>query len=308
MTDLGERAALIVLLRTGERPWQQYAELVEEAGSARAVLEGEAWGGAAGQGSLFRTAPEDASGWPDSAAEPRETQIAAAAAQIARWNEQGMRLLTVLDSDYPANLRGVHDRPPVLFVAGRLLSDDARSVAVIGARKASPAGLAAARAIARHLVELRFTVVSGLAAGIDTAAHTAALARGGRTVAVIGNGLRRVYPPQNAPLQRQIIKQGAVISQFWPDSPPSRHSFPMRNAVMSGITLASVVVEAAATSGARTQARLALAHGRSVFLLRSLLHQQWAQELAARPGAHVVGGPQEISAGIERLTSGALSP
>jgi DNA processing protein len=308
MTDLGEHAALIVLLRTGERPWQQYAQLVEEAGSARAVLEGEAGAGADEQGSLFTTATDDATGWPDSVPRARETQIAGAAAQIARWSAQGMRLLTVLDSDYPANLRGVHDRPPVLFVAGRLLSDDARSVAVIGARKASPAGLAAASAIARHLAELRFTVVSGLAAGIDTAAHTAALAGGGRTVAVIGTGLRRVYPPENAPLQRQIIKQGAVISQFWPDSPPSRHSFPMRNAVMSGMTLASVVVEAAATSGARTQARLALAHGRRVFLLRSLLHQRWAQELATRPGAHVVASPQEISKAIERLTSGALSP
>jgi DNA processing protein len=146
-------------------------------------------------------------------------------------------------------------------------------------------------------------VFSGLAAGIDTAAHTAALAQGGRTVAVIGTGINRVYPPQNAQLQRQIAGRGAVVSQFWPDAPPTRQSFPMRNAVMSGMTLASVVVEASNTSGARLQARLALAQGRSVFLLESVLAEEWARECAARPGAHVVHSPREITTIIERLTS-----
>lgn len=300
MADRSESAALLVLLRTGERPWQQYTELVEAAGSARAVLEDEAGGDEGGQGSLLM--PSEAS------KRDAGKELAAAATEIARWGEQGMRLLTVLDADYPENLRGVHDRPPFIFVAGRLLDADTRSVAVIGARDATPAGLVAAKAIALHLVELGFTVVSGLAAGVDTAAHTTALAQGGRTVAVIGTGLRRVYPPRNAPLQRQIILKGAVVSQFWPDSPPSRRSFPMRNAVMSGMTLASVVVEAGETSGARVQARLALAHGRTVFLLRPLLRHSWARELARRPGAHVVASPREITEIVERLTSGALRP
>jgi DNA processing protein len=191
-----------------------------------------------------------------------------------------------------------------VFVAGGLDPRDARAIAVVGARNASPQGVGAAGAIARHLVERSYTVVSGLAAGIDTAAHTAALEMGGRTLAVIGTGLRRSFPPQNAALQRRIATDCAVISQFWPDAPPTRRSFPMRNAVMSGLALATVVVEASHTSGSRLQARLALAHGRPVLLLESLVQQQqWAQQVAARPGAHVVRSPVEITRIVERMTS-----
>jgi DNA processing protein len=287
-----ESAALVALLKSGRGPWQRYADLVEEAGSAIAVLGRES----AAQGdqkSLF--------------ADPMQERLAQAAAEIAAWRAEGIRLLTVLDPEYPENLRGVHDRPPLVFAAGDLGPSDARSIAVVGARMASDGGLGAARAIAEHLVARRFTVVSGLAAGIDTAVHTSALACGGRTLAVIGTGLRRVYPPENAALQRRIAGECAVVSQFWPGSPPSRRSFPMRNAVMSGLTLATVIVEASHTSGSRMQARLALGHGRPVFLLGSLLAQPWAREFSARPGTHVVGAPEEITAIVERLTStGAL--
>jgi DNA processing protein len=288
MRQLHEDAALVLLLRTGRRPWQHYAELVEEAGSALAVLEAET----GPQQQLFAPHPD----------------LDAAVGQIEQWRAEGMRLLTVLDAEYPENLRTVHDRPPLIFVSGELRREDARSVAVVGARQASARGKAAAEAIAEHLVQNGFTVASGLAAGIDTAAHTAALGRGGRTIAVIGTGLRRAYPPENAPLQRRIVRLGAVISQFWPDAPPSRRSFPMRNAVMSGMTLASVVVEASRTSGSRMQARLALEHGRPVFLTRSLLEHAWAREFATRPGTHVVDEPATITATIERLTSGTLVP
>lgn len=287
MAPLPEAAALVVLLRTGRRPWQRYAELLEEAGSAVAVLDDER----GGQGSLF--AADDAT--------------ADAARDIDRWEANGMRLLTVLDPDYPENLRTVHDRPPLIFVAGHLQPADARSVAVVGARQATPAGLAAATRIAEHLVDHGYTVVSGLATGIDTAAHTSALANTGRTIAVVGTGLQRVYPPQNAALQQRIIEHGAVVSQFWPDAPPTRRTFPMRNAVMSGMTLASVVVEASHTSGSRMQARLALEHGRPVFLTQSLLEQEWARQLATLPGTHVVRTPQQITKTVQRLTStGAL--
>jgi DNA processing protein len=282
-----ENAALVALLRIGNRPWQSYAQLVEEAGSARDVLDSEL-SAVGSQPSLFGT---DAG--PD---------LGAVAADIAAWEARGMRLVTVLDAGYPENLRAVHDRPPLVFVAGRLRPADARSVAIVGARSSSPRGNDAAVAIAEHLVQNDYTVVSGLAAGIDTAAHTAALARGGRTIAVIGTGLGRTYPPQNAPLQRRIASECAVISQFWPDAPPTRRSFPMRNAVMSGVALATVVVEASLTSGARIQARLALAHGRPVFLLHGLLEHEWARELAARRGAYVVRVPDDVTAVVERLT------
>jgi DNA processing protein len=282
MSSPAENAALITLLRSGARPWRAYAEIVEEAGSAVAVLEQER------SGRLFG---EDDLGRGDTVGE------------LERWSERGMRLLTVLDADYPENLRAVHDRPPLVFVAGALREGDGRSIAVIGSRAASRPGLGAARTLAAGLVDDGFTVFSGLAAGIDTAAHEAALARGGRTVAVIGTGLAHSYPPQNTRLQRRIGERCAVVSQFWPDAPPSRRSFPMRNAVMSGMTLGSVVVEASPTSGARLQARLALAQGRPVFLLESLLAQPWAREFAVRPGVRVVNRSEQITAAIERLIS-----
>jgi DNA processing protein len=222
---------------------------------------------------------------------------------LERWTEQGIRACSVLDPDYPANLRAVHDRPPLIFIAGRLQESDSRAVAIIGSRQASPSGVGRARAIAKQLVADGYTVASGLAAGIDSAAHHAALDSGGRTIAVIGTGLLKSYPPQNAALQRRIATECAVISQFWPEAPPTRKSFPLRNAVMSGMSLATVVVEASPTSGARTQARLALAHGRPVLLVDSLLSQDWAKQLATRPGTHVVGSPAEVTEVVERITA-----
>lgn len=287
MTSLTEAAALVGLLRSRDgdgaaRSWQAYAEQVEERNSARSLLE-EKQGLLAGE------------------------LLEAAQAAIQRWKADGVDVVTVLDDDYPANLRVAHDRPPLIFVAGRLIPDDWRSVAVVGSRRASDAGLNAARKISQHLSEEGYAVVSGLAAGVDTAAHTAALARGGRTIAVLGTGLEHCYPAANAPLQRKLAAEHAVVSQFWPDSPPTRHSFPMRNAVMSGMTLATVVVEASYTSGARLQARLALGQGRAVFLLAPLLSQRWAQELARRPGTQVVSSAREITAALARLHATALT-
>jgi DNA processing protein len=278
-----ENAALVLLIRHGRRSAQAYAELVEEAGSAVAVLESDE-----AQRPLFVPDPR-----PD---------LDATVAEIKAWAARGIQLISVLDPRYPQNLLAVHDRPPLLFVAGALAPEDARSLAVIGSRNASADGIAAAQEIAQNLVERGYTVTSGLAAGIDTAAHRAALARGGRTVAVIGTGLLHSYPPQNADLQRLIATQCAVVSQFWPEAPPSRRSFPMRNAVMSGMSLGTVIVEASHTSGTRVQARLALAHGRPVFLNEPLLKQEWAQELATRAGTHVVRTPEDIAATTERLT------
>ncbi len=212
----------------------------------------------------------------------------------------------MLDRDYPSNLRAVHDRPPLIFVAGQLRRQDDTSVAVIGSRGASPRGLHEADEIARHLVDHGYTVVSGLAAGIDTSAHTAALARKGRTVAVIGTGHHHAYPASNAPLQRQIADTGAVVSQFRPDQPPTRKTFPQRNAVMSGLARATVIVEAGPTSGARTQARLARAHGRPVFIHDSLLTQGWAHDLSTKPGTYVFASAEQITDNLERLADGAL--
>ena len=282
MTSAQERAALVALLKTGAKPWRTYAALVEERGSALTVLE-EELGLLASDG------------------------LAEAIADIEGWERRGMRMLSVLDPDYPENLRAVYDRPPLVFVAGTLDPADSRSLAVVGTRAASPAGIARTRLIAKGLAQAGYTVVSGLASGVDTEAHNTALRCGGRTIAVIGTGLGRCYPPDNAGLQRLVASRCAVMSQFWPHSPPSRTTFPMRNATMSGLALGTVVVEASATSGARMQARLALEHGRPVFLTQPLLEQQWARELSDMPGTHVVRSASEIVAVVERLNCpGAL--
>ncbi len=283
-----DRAALVALLRLGRREHWQYSELVEQAGSAELVLLQEL-AGRGDQPSLLPDEPEPA--------------IESAESDIAKWQGRGLRLLGILDETYPRNLRRVHDRPPLIFLAGDLSPEDARSVAVIGSRRASRTGLETAAQIAEHLVATGHTVISGLASGVDTAAHTAALSLGGRTMAVIGTGLAHAYPPENAGLQDQIARKCAVVSQFWPDSPPSRKSFPLRNAVMSGLSLGTVVVEGSARSGARIQARIALGHGRPVFLWKPLLEQPWARELAKRPGVHVVARPDQITRTIERLNA-----
>ena len=275
---LRELAAVVALLRNGSHPSNHYADLIESAGGAESILEQE-------HGLL---APE---------------LIDGAGRDVEHWVKQGIRPLSVLDPDYPANLRAVHDRPALIFLAGSLIPTDERAVAVIGSRRASPSGLELAHAITTELTAAGYTIVSGLAAGIDTVAHTTALSNGARTIAVLGNGLTRCYPPQNAGLQRRIASEGALVSQFWPETAPSRETFPMRNAVMSGMALATVIVEAGRTSGARTQARWALAHGRPVLLAHGLLRQGWARELAGRPGTHVIGTPREVPAVVERIAS-----
>ncbi len=219
---------------------------------------------------------------------------------MKRWTAAGIRLVSVLDPDYPVNLRAVHDRPALLFLRGELLAADQRSVAIVGSRHPPPDAVKRAERIASELARDGYVITSGLAAGIDAAAHRAALTEARRTIAVIGTGVDRAYPPQLADLQRAIANSGAVVSRLWPDDPPSRRTFPARNALMSGLTLATVVVEASERSGTRIQARRALAQGRPVFLHPALMRQAWAQTLAERPNVHVAATAAEIAATIDR--------
>ena len=289
--NLVETAALIALVRSGDRAWHHVADVVESAGSAEAVLRGDV-PEAAEPLTLF-----------ENEATSEEPDLDAIVREIEAWQHEGIQILTVLDAGYPTNLRSVHNRPPFVFVQGGLRPDDDRSIAVVGTRQTSSEGLDRAARIAGGLADAGFTVVSGLAKGVDAAAHGAALGHDRRTVAVIGTGLRRAYPPEHAALQDRIAKEGAVVSQFWPDAPPTKTSFPMRNVVMSGLALGTVVIEASHTSGAKMQARFALEHGRPVFLLESLLAHEWAREYAERPGAHVVAGADDVVERVERLTS-----
>ncbi len=281
-----ERAALLLLLRDSGRSWSSIADEVEERGSALAVLLDPA----DGQMSLLDTADHD-------------KQLAAVEAEIVGWEQGGMRFATLLDPEYPTQLLTIHQRPPFVMWRGTQDAADARGVAIVGTRHPTPAGLQQAEKLARGLAERRVAVISGLATGIDTASHTGALEAGGRTVAVIGTGLRRAYPPENAALQERIARKGLVLSQFQPEAPPTRTSFPMRNAVMSGYAAATVVVEASWKSGARMQARLALEHGRHVLLLQSLLDHDWARDYAKRPGAIVVQDVDDVVRQLEAITA-----
>lgn len=210
------------------------------------------------------------------------------------------RLVTVLDDSYPANLRLIFNLPPFLFVRGELQRDDARSVAVVGTRNATEAGLQRARQMSRELVREGVTVLSGLAKGIDTAAHTEALEQSGRTMAIIGTGILRTYPSENKALADAIAARGAIVSQFWPSQPPARHTFPRRNVVTSGMGQGTVVIEASVTSGAKLQARLAVQHGKLAFLVDSLVTDQpWAQKMLEDSRRAVrIREPREV---IERL-------
>lgn len=217
-------------------------------------------------------------------------------AELAAASRVGARLLTVLDDDYPANLRLIPNLPPFIFCRGSFSDVDTWSVAVVGTRQASESGIRRAARMARLLAEREVTVVSGLARGIDTAAHEAALGSGGRTIAVLGTGITRCYPAENRELADRITQAGVLVSQFWPTRPPGKDTFPRRNVVTSGLSQGTIVVEASRTSGAKMQARLALEHGKKVFLLRSLVtDQQWAQEYVAERGAIEVGDVDEVT-------------
>jgi DNA processing protein len=218
-------------------------------------------------------------------------------AELAAASDAGATLVTVLDPGYPANLRLIPNLPPFLFCRGELSDDDARSVAVVGTREASEAGIRRAASMSRRLAEAGVTVVSGLATGIDTAAHRAALEAGARTIAVLGTGITRCYPGENRDLAEAITASGALVSQFWPTSHPSRHTFPRRNVVTSGISQGTVVVEAPSRSGAKMQARIALDHGKKVFLISSLVASEpWARDYVEHRGAIEVAGADEVTA------------
>lgn len=168
------------------------------------------------------------------------------------------------EAEYPALLRPVPDAPETLYVRGRLVEGDVLAVAIVGSRRATPYGLDVAGAIAADLAARGVTIVSGLARGIDSAAHRGALRVGGRTIAVLGSGVDVIYPSENQRLAEEIVERGALVSQFASGTPPLPHHFPTRNRVIAGMSLAVVVVEATERSGSLITARLAAELGREI--------------------------------------------
>lgn len=273
----------LLRVRPGGLSWPEIASEVLFEGDATAV-----WDETTHDGALI--------------ANPADAEILEEANRsVEAWSAAGLQVVSVLDTEYPRRLLDIRETPPFLFFVGSLIQDD-RGMSVVGSRNATAHGLAVAEFAARRLVERGLSVIAGLAAGVDAAAHRAALEAGGRTVAFIGTGITKYYPAQNRDLQDEIGRRGLVLSQFWPDAPPTKHSFPMRNAAMSGYGLATIVVEAHEHSGTRIQARVALEHGRPVILTDTVVKAtRWGKALVGRPGVHVVNGPAELDTAIDAV-------
>ena len=174
-------------------------------------------------------------------------------------------ILTLADAHYPPRLKTITDPPPVLWCTGQLQDRDQHALAVVGSRKGSHLGRTFTRQLSSDLAALGFTIVSGLARGIDAAAHEGALVSSGRTLAVLGCGIDRLYPPEHGPLRLRIEQQGAVLSEFPMGTLPHSYHFPQRNRVISGLSLGVIVTEATSRSGSLITARMALDQNREIF-------------------------------------------
>lgn len=290
-TPLREGAGVLALMEATAGTWPRLASVLRDAGSALAVAEGRATviGRDASRARALagRVDPDELDDW-------------ASVLRQVLDRSPGTRFVPVTSDEYPGSLAELADCPPFLFVRSQQPLDALPpTVAVVGSRASSPEGRLLAREVAAHLARTGSTVVSGLALGIDAEAHAACLQAGAPTVASLPSGVDRIYPEEHKDLAGQIARQGALVSRFWPDAPPRRDSFRLRNAVTSGIAVATVVIEAGPTSGARMQARIAAAQGRPVILMGHLVRREpWARKAAGRRGMLVAESPEEVAEAI----------
>jgi len=285
MDDSERLAWLHLAMATGVGPRLHHA-MVEHFGSARAATT---------------AGPADLAQVPGIG--PARAEQIRASLQAQRPEEEaerarraGVRILLRADPDYPPALRFLFDPPPVLYVKGTLQPEDAQAMTVVGMRRCSLYGRDQAARLAGGLARAGFTVVSGLARGIDTAAHRGALAGGGRTLAVLGNGLGTVYPPKNARLAEAIAERGALVSEFAMTTGPAAEHFPRRNRLLAALGLGTLVVEAGPRSGALITARLAGELGKEVFAVPNRVDAPGAGGVHAliRDGAKLVESVADI--------------
>ena len=209
----------------------------------------------------------------------------------------GADILTWEDHRYPERLKHIYASPPVLYFKGQILPEDDWSIAVVGTRRATMYGKQITEQIVSDLVANRVTIVSGLARGIDSYAHHACLAAGGRTIAVLGSGLDVIYPPENAKLAREIVENGAVLTEHPLGTKPDAVNFPQRNRIVSGLSLGTLVIEGDMGSGAMLTAGFALDHGREVFAVPgNVFHRtsKGTNRLIQRGAAKLVTSAQDI--------------
>ena len=225
------------------------------------------------------------------------TTLAARIAPTLGWLDQpGNHLVTLADADYPQRLLEITDPPPVLYVKGRRDILNHASLAIVGSRNTTPQGALNAERFAQSLAEAGLTVVSGLALGVDTAAHHGGLKGAASTIAVVGTELDIIYPARNKKLAHQIVEQGAIISEFPLGTPSIASNFPRRNRIISGMSLGCLVVEAALQSGSLITARLASEQGREVFAIPGSIHSPVARGChhLIKQGAKLVDCAQDI--------------
>ncbi|MDI6703063.1 MAG: DNA-processing protein DprA [bacterium] len=226
--------------------------------------------------------------------------------EIDKAQRLGAKILSLDDPDYPVLLRHIFSPPLVLYVKGEVKPEDSVSLAVIGSRFATSYGKSITHKLVRGLVEKGVTIVSGAARGIDSVAHLAAIASGGRTLAVLGSGIDVPYPPENKHLMEDIAKQGAVLTEFPIGTAPLRFNFPRRNRIISGLSLGVVVVEAAERSGALITARFAAEQGREVFAVpgQALGVRSRGTNRLIKEGAKLVEGVEDIIEEFSDIFSG----
>lgn len=224
-------------------------------------------------------------------------------AELDRAQRLGCRILIGEDDEYPPLLREIYDPPIVLYVRGRLTTEDRNAIAIVGSRHSTPYGIEAARRLAYQLGLIGITVVSGGARGIDTAAHQGTLAAGGRTICVFGTGMDRVFPAENIALFERAAENGAILTQFHFGRPADKQTFPIRNRIVAGMTLGTVVVEANLASGALITAKFAADYGRQVFAVPGRIdspRSKGCHELI-RQGARLCEGAEDILGEFEYL-------
>lgn len=217
-------------------------------------------------------------------------------AEYEALRAQGIDVVTLRHDHYPDLLREIPSPPPVIFLRGEVTLEDRRAVAIVGTRRMSGYGRELTKTLAYDLAKAGVTIVSGLAKGVDGIAHAAALDAGGRTIAVMGNGVKRVYPAVHQALAKRIIGQGAVLSDLHPDAPPDAPNFPARNRLISGLALAVVVTEAPLRSGALITVDFAADQGRDVFAVPGSVHSEASAgcNRLLRDGARLVRNADDV--------------
>ncbi len=292
--DAATRALVALNLADGIG-WRTYEALIEHFGTVEEVAEASA----AELGKVKGVGGKKA------ASLRSVIQSGEAAAEVERAGENGIRIVGHTSEDYPAALRHIPDPPLVLYVKGELREQDAVALAFVGSRRASIYGLRSAGSLAGQAARAGFTIVSGLARGIDQAAHEAALTAGGRTIGVVGSGLLDLYPAEAGELVMRICESGAVVSEFPLTFPPFKENFPRRNRIISGLSLGVVVVEAARRSGSLITARHAGEQGREVFAVPGQIGSaaSFGTNTLIQDGAKLVLGLSDITEELGVLES-----